>query len=202
MAYWVSSLLQQVVGVVGDVADPAAVDDRRLFLLGQETVELAVVAGGDDQGVDGPLVAVDLDGAVLDHAQVDLHQVLLVLEHLVREVDAAAGHARQRAASQVEAVGVVGVGDVQQALDRFLAQQVDGAGGDLVLGRVLAGDRAEALGQRHRHDLDVLEHPVELAVAVVADVVPDVAAAGAQGPVVFVERFELFVRKADFDLAR
>ncbi len=148
-------VLQPVVGVVADVADAAAVDDGRLLLLGQEAVELAVVAGGDDQHVDGPLVAVDLDGAVLDHAQVDLHQVLLVLEHLVGEVDAAAGHPRQGAPPQVEAVGVVGVGDVQQALDRLLAQQVDGAGGDLVLRRVLAGDGAQALGQGHGDDLDV-----------------------------------------------
>jgi len=50
--------LQLVVGIVRDVADAAAVDDRRLLLLGQEAVEFGVVAGGDDQGVDRPLVAV------------------------------------------------------------------------------------------------------------------------------------------------
>jgi hypothetical protein len=132
---------------VAHVADPAAVDDGGLFLFGQKPVELGVVAGGDDEGVDGPFVAVDLDGAVLDHAQVDLHQVLFVLEDFVAEMDAAAGHPRQGAAPQVEAVGVVGVGDVQQALDGLLTQQIHGRRGDLVLGRILAGDGAQALGE-------------------------------------------------------
>ena len=157
-------LLHLVIGVVRNVADAAAVHDGRLLFFGQEAVELRVVAGGDDQRVDGPLVAVDLDVAVLDHPQVDLHQILLVFVDFVGEVDAAAGHARQGAAAQVESVGVVGVGDVQQALDRFFAQKIHGRRGDFVLGRILAGDGAQAFGERHRHDLHEGEHFFQIAV--------------------------------------
>ncbi len=117
-------LLQLVVGIVRDIAQPAAVHDGRFLSFRKEAVELHVVAGGDDQGVDRPLVAVDFDAAVLDDAQVDLNQILLVLEDLVAEVDAAAGHPRQRPAPQIEAVGVVRVRDVQQPLNGFFAQQV------------------------------------------------------------------------------
>ena len=98
--------LPPVVGVVGYIADAAAVDDGSLLLLGEEAVELGVVAGGDDQGVDRPAVAVDLDDPVLDHAKVDLDEVLLVLVDLVGEVDAAAGDPGQGATAQVEAVVV------------------------------------------------------------------------------------------------
>ena len=178
-------VLLPVVGVMRNVTDAAAVDDRRLLLLRQETVELGVVAGGDDQGVDRPAVAVDLDGPVLDDAQVDLYQILLVLVDLVAEMDAAAGHPRQGAAPQIEAVGVVGVGDVQQTLDRLLAKQIHRRGGDLVLGRILAGDRTQALHQRHRQDLDMLKHLLDITAAEIADIVPDVGGTGAQRPVVF-----------------
>ena len=94
-------------------------------------------------------------------------------------MDAAAGHPGQGAAAQIEAVGVVGVGDVQQPLDRLLAEEVDGRGGDLVLGRIFAGDRAEAFDQRHRYDLDKIEHFIDIVVSKSPDIVPDIGASGA-----------------------
>src|SRR6185369_1125900 len=194
------TLLEEVVGVVGDVADPAAVDNRRLFFLCQEAVELGIVAGGNDQGVDRPPVAVDLDGPVLDDPQVDLYQVLLVLEDLVGKMDSAAADTREGATTQVETIGVVGVGDVQQTLDRLLSQQVNCRRGDFVLGRVLAGDRAETFGERDRDHFDEFQHPGQIAVAVGSDVVPDVTAAGPHGAVVFIQPDQSgFVKPALFE---
>src|SRR6185369_606220 len=180
-------LLETVIGVVGDITDPAAVYDGRLLLLGQEAVEFGVVAGGDDQGVDRPLVAVDLDGPVLNDSQIDLDQILLILEDLVGEMYAASGDPGQGAAPQIETVGIVGVGDMQQTLDRLLAQQIYRGRGDLVLGRILARHGAQALAHRHRNHLHKVEHPLQVPVAEFADIVPDIAAAGAHGAVVLIE---------------
>ena len=93
-----------MIGVVRDVADPAPVDDRRLLFFSQEPVEFRVVAGCNDQTVDRPFIAVDLDAAVLDDAEIDLDEVLLVLVNLVGKVDAAASYPGQRPAAQVEPV--------------------------------------------------------------------------------------------------
>ncbi len=70
--------LQLVVGVVGYITDAAAVHDGRLFFFRQKTVEFGVVAGGDDQGVNRPLIAVDFNAAVLNDTQVHLDQILFV----------------------------------------------------------------------------------------------------------------------------
>jgi len=185
--------LHPVIRVVGDVADPATVDDGGLFLLRQEAVELRVVAGGDDQGVDGPAESVHLDVPVLDHAEVDLHEVLLVLEDLVAEVDAPAGDPGQGSAPQVEPVRVVGVAQVEEALDGFLPEQVHGGRGDLVLGGVFPGDGAEALAQGDGDDLEEIQHVADVPAGRIPDVVEDVVAAGSQGPVRGVEPLHLAV---------
>ena len=54
-------LLQFVIRIVRNVADPAAVDDGRLFFFSQKPVEFHVVAGSDNQRVDGPFKPVNFN---------------------------------------------------------------------------------------------------------------------------------------------
>ncbi len=66
---------------------------------------------------------VDFYVPVLDHPQVDLHEVLFVLEDFVAEMDSSPRNPRQRAAPQVEAVRVVRVRDVEQPLDGLFSRR-------------------------------------------------------------------------------
>ena len=91
--------LQFIIGVMGHVADPAAVHDGSFLFLGQEPMKFGVVAGRNDQGIDGPFITVDLDIAILDHPQVYLDQVFLILIDFVAEMNSAAGYPGQGAAS-------------------------------------------------------------------------------------------------------
>ena len=136
-------LLQLVVGVMRYIADTASIDDGGLLFLGQESIKFRIVAGCNDQRVDGPLVSVDFDHPVLDHPQIDLYQILFVLVYFVAEVNAAAGHPGKGAAPKIEPVRIVGIGNVQQPLNRFFSQQIHGRRGDLILGRVFARQGTE-----------------------------------------------------------
>jgi hypothetical protein len=102
----------------------------------------------------GHLKPVDFDGAVLDYTKIDLHQILFVFEYFIAEMDPAAGHPCQGAAAQIEAIGVVGVGDVQQPLNGLLTQQIHGRRGDLVFGRIFSGHGSQAFGEGDRNDID------------------------------------------------
>ena len=189
--------LHQVVGVVRNIADPAPVDYRRLFLLRQKPVEFGVVAGGDDQGVDRPFIALHFDGPVLDHTKVDLDEIFLVLVDFVREMDAPSGHPGKRAAPEIEAVRVVGIGYVKQPLNGFFAEEVHCRGGYLVFCRIFTGHRAETLGQRNRNDLDELQHFLDVTAGEIPDVVPHVGAVCPKGPVAVEEGHDFPFGKAD-----
>ena len=186
-------LLELVVGVVGNIADTAAVDDGGFLFFRQKAVEFRIVAGGDDQRVNGPLVTVDLDVAILDDPQIDLDQVLFILEDFIGKMDAAAGHPRQGPSPQVEAVRVGGVGDVQQSLNGLFAQQIHRRRGNLVFCRILAGDGPQTLGHGNRKNIYEFEHFRQVAIAGFPDVVPDEGAAGAQGAVIDPQGFDLVV---------
>ena len=89
-----------------------------------EAVEFGVVAGGDDESVYRPAESVNVNDSVLDDAEINLDKVNLVFKNFVAEMNTAAAYSGQRAPAQVEAIGVVWIGDMQQALDRFLAEQL------------------------------------------------------------------------------
>jgi hypothetical protein len=124
----------------------------------KKSVEFRVVAGCNDQRVDGPFIAVDFDGAVLNDAEVNLDQIFLVFIDLVGEVDPAAGHPGKGAPAKVEPIRVVGVGDMHEPLDGFFSKQVDCRRGDFILGGILPGNRSQALGKGYRNDIDEAEH--------------------------------------------
>jgi len=91
--------LQFIIGIMGNIADPTPVYDGRFFLFIKKPVEFHIVAGGDNQSVDRPFIAVNLNASVLDDTQVNLNQILLVFKYFVAEMDAATGNARQCTAS-------------------------------------------------------------------------------------------------------
>ena len=113
-------------------------------------------------------------------------------------MDASAGHPGQGAASQIKSIGIVGIGDVKQALDRFLAQQVHGRRGDFILCRVFPGHRSKTFGEGNRHEFDMGEHLLNIPAGAISDIIPDVYAASTQGTVVFIMCLDIPVRKPEF----
>ena len=99
--------LQFVIRIVRHVADPAAVNDGRFFFFRQKPMKLRVIAGGNNERVNGPLEAVNFNAAVLDDAQVDLDQVFFILIDFIAEMNTAAGNPGQCAAPQIEAIRIV-----------------------------------------------------------------------------------------------
>ena len=150
---------------MGHIADPASVHDGSLFLFSQKPVELGVVARGDDHGVKGPPEAVNLYISILDDPQIDLYEVFFIFENLITEMDAPARYTCQSSSSQIKAVGVVRVSDVEESLDGFFAQQIRCRGGDLVLGGVFAGDGTEAFAQGDTFDLKKIHEIFAVSIA-------------------------------------
>ncbi|KAF5033521.1 hypothetical protein DSECCO2_605820 [anaerobic digester metagenome] len=140
------------------IGQTAAVDDRCLFLFFLEACKFGVVRCCYNQRVERPFKSFDFDGAVLNHAQIDLHEVAFVFENLVGQVNAAAGHAGQCATSQVEAVRVVGIGQMQQSADAFITQQVNRTGSDFILGRIFSRQSSARFAHRHRNNINMFEH--------------------------------------------
>ena len=91
--------LQFVIGIVRHIADTAAVHDGGFLFFRQETMKFRVVAGGNNQGINGPFVSVNFDTAVLDDAQINLDQIFFVFIDFVTEMNTAAGHPGQGTAS-------------------------------------------------------------------------------------------------------
>ena len=169
---------------MGDIADAAAIDNRGFLFFSQEFIEFGIVAGGHDEGVDRPFIAVYFNRPVLYDAEVHLHEIFLIFVDLVAEVNAAAGYPGQGPPAQVETIGVVGVGDMQKPLNRLLAQQVDGRGGDFIFGRIFTGNRTETLRQGDRDDFDKLQHVFQFASTELPDVIPDVGGTGTERSIV------------------
>jgi len=100
---------------------------------------------------------------------------------------ASTGNSCQGAAPQVKAIGIVGIGDVQQPLYRLLTQEVHRRRGNFILGRIFASNGSQAFAHGHRDNLDEVKHPLQVTIAISTDIVPDIAAAGAEGAVILIE---------------
>ena len=117
--------LQFIICVVRNIADTASVNNRRFFFFRKKSVKFRVVAGGNNQGIYGPFIAIDFNDTVLDDPQINLNQIFFVLIYFIGKMDASARHTGKSAPSQVKTVRVVGICNMKQSLDGLFAQQID-----------------------------------------------------------------------------
>ena len=96
---------------------------------------------------------------------------------------------------QVKPVRIIGISDMEQALDRFLAKQIHRRRGYLVLGRIFPGYRPETFHQGYRHDFNKFQHVFKLAPGILSNIVPDISGTRSQGPKIFIPFRQKFVRK-------
>ena len=85
---------------------------------------------------------------------------------------------------------------MKQPLDGLFSQQIDCRRSNFVFCRVFSRYSPQAFSQRYRNDLDEFKHFINFVICKISDIVPDIAAASAHGPVIIVELFNFFIRKA------
>jgi hypothetical protein len=89
-------------------------------------VELLVIAGGNDQRINRPFVAVNFDVAVLNDPEVDLNQIFFIFIDFIAEMNTAAGDPGQRTAPQIKSVRIIGICYMQQSLNGLFTQKING----------------------------------------------------------------------------